>query len=65
MSVLSRLLGRTSIHAEVPEIELTRYAIDLRSLSQGTGNFTRHYLRHEPMPQQVAQKLLAEAKSDH
>jgi elongation factor G len=57
--------GRTLVRAEVPEIEVSRYAIDLRSLSQGTGNFTRHYLRHEPMPQQVAQKVLAEAKTDH
>ena len=54
--------GRTLVRAEVPEIELTRYAIDLRSLSHGTGTFTRSYLRHEPMPTNVAQKVLAEAK---
>jgi elongation factor G len=59
--------GRTLVRAEVPEIEVTRYAIDLRSLSHGTGAFTRNYLRHEPMPSNVAQKVLAEAKSssDH
>jgi elongation factor G len=56
--------GRTLVRAEVPEIEVTRYAIDLRSLSHGTGTFTRNYLRHEPMPQHVAQKVLADAKSD-
>jgi elongation factor G len=54
--------GRTLVRAEVPEVEVTRYAIDLRSLSHGTGTFTRSYLRHEPMPQHVAQKVLAEAK---
>jgi elongation factor G len=53
--------GRTLVRAEVPEIEVTRYAIDLRSLSHGTGTFTRTYQRHEPMPQHVAQKVLAEA----
>jgi elongation factor G len=55
--------GRTLVKAEVPEIEVTRYAIDLRSLSHGTGNFSRTYSRHEPMPQHVAQRVLAEAKS--
>jgi elongation factor G len=56
--------GRTLVRAEVPEIEVTRYAIDLRSLSHGTGTFTRTYLRHEPMPTNVAQKVLAEAKEN-
>jgi elongation factor G len=41
---------RTVVHAEVPDLELLRYATDLRSLSHGTGTYTRHYLRHEPMP---------------
>jgi elongation factor G len=41
---------RTVVRAEVPEIELLRYATDLRSLSHGTGTYTRRYLRHEPMP---------------
>jgi elongation factor G len=55
--------GRTLVRAEVPEIEVTRYAIDLRSLSHGTGTFSRTYLRHEPMPQHVAQKVLSDNKS--
>jgi len=57
--------GRTLVRAEVPEIEVVRYAIDLRSLSHGTGTFTRSYVRHEPMPTNVAQKVLAESKTDH
>lgn len=56
--------GRTLVRAEVPEIEVTRYAIDLRSLSHGTGTFTRSYLRHAPMPPNIAQKVLADAKKD-
>jgi len=55
--------GRTVIKAEVPELELTRYAIDLRSLSHGTGSFTRSYSRHEPMPAQVAAKVQADANT--
>ncbi|WP_018570241.1 elongation factor G-like protein EF-G2 [Streptomyces sp. PsTaAH-124] len=49
--------GRTLVRAEVPEIEIGRYAIDLRSLSHGTARFERRYARHEPMPQQIADRL--------
>lgn len=49
--------GRTLVKAEVPEVEVTRYAIDLRSISHGTGSFTRSYLRHEPMPAHLAAKV--------
>lgn len=41
---------RTLVKAEIPEVELTRYAIDLRSLSHGAGAFTRAFARYEPMP---------------
>ncbi|NEA47423.1 elongation factor G-like protein EF-G2 [Streptomyces sp. SID10815] len=49
--------GRTLVRAEVPEIELGRYAVDLRSLSHGTARFDRRYARHEPMPPQVAERI--------
>ncbi|WP_035795377.1 elongation factor G-like protein EF-G2 [Kitasatospora mediocidica] len=49
--------GRSLLRAEVPELELTRYAVDLRSLSHGTGSFTRTPLRYEPMPAAVAAHL--------
>ncbi|GGS35386.1 elongation factor G-like protein EF-G2 [Streptomyces griseoviridis] len=49
--------GRTLVRAEVPEIEIGRYAVDLRSLSHGTARFDRRYARHEPMPPQVAQRV--------
>ncbi len=50
--------GRTLIKAEVPELELTRYAIELRSMSHGTGTFNRTYIGHEPMPAQIAKKVI-------
>jgi elongation factor G len=49
--------GRSLVRAEVPEIEIGRYAVDLRSLSHGTGRFSRRYARHEPMPASLAAKL--------
>jgi elongation factor G len=54
--------GRTVVRAEVPEIEIGRYAVDLRSLSHGTARFDRVYARHEPMPAQVAERLRAEER---
>ncbi|WP_062646720.1 elongation factor G-like protein EF-G2 [Streptomyces maremycinicus] len=55
--------GRTLVRAEVPEIEIGRYAVDLRSLSHGTARFQRAYARHEPMPAQVAEKVRQQAQS--
>ena len=57
-------VGRTLVKAEIPELEITRYSIDLRSISQGTGSFTRQYVRHEPLPSHLAAKVAAEAKDD-
>jgi len=53
--------GRSLIKAEVPQLEITRYAIDLRSMSHGTGTFNRTFLRYEPLPAQLAEKVTAES----
>ncbi|WP_405498386.1 elongation factor G-like protein EF-G2 [Nocardia sp. NBC_00511] len=55
--------GRTTIRAEVPELELNRYAVDLRSLAHGAASFTRGYARHEAMPSQLAESMRARAKT--
>jgi elongation factor G len=54
--------GRTLVKAEIPQLEITRYAIDLRSMSQGTGSFTRSYLRYEPLPPHLAEKVVSASK---
>jgi elongation factor G len=54
--------GRTMVKAEIPELEITRYSIDLRSMSHGTGSFSRSYLRHEPLPAHLAGKVAEESK---
>jgi elongation factor G len=54
-----RGMERTVVHAEVPEAELVRYAIVLRSVTAGTGRFTRRYARHELVPPNVAESLRA------
>ncbi|MFD1931895.1 elongation factor G-like protein EF-G2 [Nonomuraea mangrovi] len=52
--------GRTLVKAEVPQLEITRYAIDLRSMSHGTGTFQRTFLRYEPLPSHLTDKVTAE-----
>jgi len=46
--------GYSLVRAEVPAIELVRYAVELRALSSGAGTFSRTYARHEPMPAHLA-----------
>jgi len=55
--------GRTLVKAEVPQTEIIRYAIDLRSMSHGTGSFTRKYLRYEPLPSHLADKFVKAEKT--
>jgi elongation factor G len=55
--------GRTLVKAEIPQLEITRYAIDLRSMSHGTGSFSRSYLRYEPLPSHLAGKVAEESKT--
>ena len=50
--------GRTVVRAEVPQVEIVRYAVDLRSFSHGAATFTRKFARYEPMPENVAQRYL-------
>ena len=51
--------GRTVIHAEVPALELSRYPIDLRSVSHGTGTFTRKFARYDYLPPQLVKDVVA------
>src|SRR6201995_3377350 len=55
-------VGRTLVRAEIPELEITRYTIDLRSVSHAPGSSPRASLRHEPLPSHLAAKISEEAK---
>lgn len=46
--------GLTVLRAEVPELELARYPVELRALTHGTAEFSRAHLRHELMPAALA-----------
>ena len=53
--------GRTLVSALVPEIEVTRYAIDIRSITHGTGQYTRSSAGYAAMPPMQAKKVIDEA----
>ncbi len=52
--------GFTVVTAEVPQHELARYPIDLRSVSHGTGSFTRSFVRYDYMPTALARTVMAD-----
>jgi elongation factor G len=45
---------RTTVRAEIPEVELLSYPGVLRSVTHGTGSFSRQQLGYEPAPASVA-----------
>jgi elongation factor G len=51
----------TEIKAEVPMSEMLAYAPDLRSITQGQGDYTLEFLRYEEMPEHLAQKVVEQA----
>ena len=54
--------GKAIVTAEAPQAELTKYAIDLRSMTQGRGRFTSEFVRYEEVPPMAQDKIIAEAK---
>ncbi|HET9649575.1 MAG TPA: elongation factor G, partial [Microlunatus sp.] len=53
----SGLSGYVRVYAEIPAHELARYPIDLRSVSHGTGTFTRTFKRYDYMPPALARTV--------
>ncbi len=52
--------GRQKVVAEVPEVEIVSYTIDLKAMTQGTGQYTREFVRWEDVPHALQAKLLVE-----
>ena len=50
------------VRAEVPAMELYRYASILRSLTGGRGVHTEQFSRYEEMPREIEQRVIDEAK---
>jgi elongation factor G len=55
--------GIVEIVAEVPQGELLRYSIDLRSITSGTGGFEMEFSHYEPVMGKIAENIIADAKA--
>ncbi len=55
--------GNQKIVAEVPMSEILTYANELRSMTQGRGKFTVAFERYQDAPKDVADKVIASAKT--
>lgn len=65
-----RVLGQeekghlTAVKAEVPMAELRNYAIDLKSMTSGTGSFELEFDHYETLNGKLAEDVIAEAKKE-
>jgi elongation factor G len=50
------------INANVPAAEMQRYAVDLRSLTQGRATFTRSFSHYEELGRDLQEKVIAASK---
>lgn len=53
--------GKQRVKALVPQAEVARYAIDLRSMTGGRGAFTMRFSHYEEVPTHLAEKIIAQA----
>ena len=54
--------GKQTITAEVPAYEMIKYATDLRSMTQGRGEFKMEFVRFEEAPKEVSEKVIEKRK---
>jgi elongation factor G len=52
------------IEATVPLAEVQRYAIDLKSMTQGRATYTMEFDHYEEVPAQITQKIVAQKQSE-
>lgn len=52
------------IKANAPLSEMYRYAIDLKSITQGRGTFKMEFTRYEEVPASLVEKIVAAAKAE-
>ncbi len=66
-----RVLGQeekghvVAVRAEVPMAELRNYAIDLKSMTSGTGSFELEFDHYEQLNGKLADDVIAESKKDN
>jgi elongation factor G len=57
--------GYEKVRATVPEHEMLRFALDLRSITQGRGTFQQKFSHYDEMPQHLAKAIIEEFQKQH
>jgi len=57
--------GYQNVKAMVPESEMLRFALDLRSITQGRGSFSKKFSHYEEMPAHLAKGIIEEFQKQH
>jgi elongation factor G len=57
--------GKQVIKASVPYAEVVQYALQLRSLTHGTGTYTLEIGEYSEVPRELAGKIVDQAKKEH
>jgi elongation factor G len=56
--------GLQVVNAEVPLAEMSKYATELRSMTQGRGLFKMDFERYEQVPSNIANEIIAKHKAE-
>ncbi len=56
--------GSNVIEAQVPMAEILRYAIDLKSITQGRASYTVSFSHYEETPSNITQKIVADKQAE-
>src|SRR3982075_3094766 len=57
--------GYEKVRATVPEHEMLRFALDLRSITQGRGSFQKKFSHYDEMPAHLAKAIIEEFQKEH
>ncbi len=56
--------GNNIVEAQAPLAEMLRYAIDLKSMTQGRGTYIMKFSHYEEVPMHISQKIIDERKAE-
>jgi elongation factor G len=56
--------GFNIIEAQVPQAEVLRYSIDLKSITQGRGSYKASFSHYEEVPAHIAEKIIASRQAE-
>ncbi len=56
--------GYNVIEAQVPQAEILRYSIDLKSITQGRGSYKASFSHYEEVPAHITEKIIAARQAE-